>query len=104
MKKNCWEFKKCGRQPGGRHEDEKGKCLVPLMSMYDGINDGKNGGRVCWLISGSMCDGELQMAFSEKLKSCIGCDFYAAVSKEEGAGMSLTLHELENLLCRLKAE
>lgn len=104
MKKNCWEFKRCGKEPGGSHEHENGKCLVPLMSMYNGINDGHNGGRVCWLISGSLCGGEMQMAFSEKLKSCNTCDFYSTVTAEEGKNISMSLRALEDLLCRIKSE
>lgn len=104
MKKNCWEFKKCGKQPGGKNENVTGKCLVPLMSMYDGIHDGKNGGRVCWLVSGSMCSGEVQMAFSNKLKSCSTCDFYKKVCEEEGEEMALSLKALEDLVCRIKSE
>ncbi len=104
MKKNCWEFKGCGRQPGGKQENDKDKCLVPLLAMYDGINDGKNGGRVCWLIAGSACDGGLQTTFSHKLKSCVKCDFYKSVVEQEGANITLPLKVLEDLLCRMKPE
>ncbi len=43
-KLNCWEFKKCGREPGGAKIEE---CLAAKDSEIDGTNSGKKGGRVC---------------------------------------------------------
>jgi len=29
-KVNCWEFKKCEREPGGNRVDEEGECPAPM--------------------------------------------------------------------------
>jgi hypothetical protein len=54
------------------------------MTMYDGVNGGKNGGRVCWIITDSACDGDVQVTFHHKLETCAACDFYRTVKEEEG--------------------
>lgn len=43
-KPNCWEFSKCGREPGGVNAEELGVCLTSIHTQFDGINGGKNGG------------------------------------------------------------
>ncbi|MCI5207809.1 MAG: hypothetical protein D3910_03235, partial [Candidatus Electrothrix sp. ATG2] len=74
-KLNCWEYKKCGREPGGHNASELGVCPVPVASKGKGIHQGENGGRCCWVIAGSLCNGEQQGTFSQKYKSCHKCDF-----------------------------
>ena len=83
-KMNCWEFKKCGRQPGGDKVTEFGICPAAAEIKTDKINDGKNGGRACWVIAGTLCKGEIQGSFALKIKNCMTCDFYRQVMKEEG--------------------
>ena len=102
MKKNCWEFKNCGKQSGSKHSGEKGECITASMSMYDGINGGRNGGRVCWMIAGTVCDDERQDTFSHKVESCAKCDFYEAIREEEGANLDIPLEIVENILDRIK--
>ena len=57
---NCWEAKKCERQPGGAKVSELGVCPVTTTSKVNGVNGGKNGGRVCWAIAGTLCGGKVQ--------------------------------------------
>jgi hypothetical protein len=83
LKKNCWEFKKCGREPGGAHEREFGVCPAATEKRLDGIHNGKNGGRSCWVVAGTMCRGEVQGNFAQKYKTCLICDFYNKVKREE---------------------
>ncbi len=52
-KLNCWEFKKCGRQPQGPHVKDQGLCPASLEEGLDGVHDGVNAGRACWVITGS---------------------------------------------------
>lgn len=101
MKRNCWEFKGCGRQPGGDNEEE-GICPTALMTIYDGINEGKNGGRACWMIAGTRCEGRMQGTFAHKVQSCGQCDFYRSVADEEGEDLGMPLGILEELVGRLK--
>ncbi len=37
-KLNCWEFRKCGREPGGIKVHESGVCPAPLEIEVDGIH------------------------------------------------------------------
>jgi hypothetical protein len=81
---NCWEFKKCGREKAGLKKDTLGLCPTATEKELNGINAGKNGGRVCWAIAGSLCNGQVQGTFASKLKSCLNYNFYYLVRKEEG--------------------
>ncbi len=83
MKKNCWEVKHCGREPGGIHVNELGACPATLETKFDGMHGGKNAGRCCWIISGTFCEGKPQGTFARKLDSCEKCDFYKQVKREE---------------------
>jgi len=83
-KLNCWEFKKCGRESGGEKAEELGVCPATVDERTDGIHGGKKGGRCCWVITGTLCSGEVQGTFAKKHSNCKKCDFYALVDKEEG--------------------
>jgi hypothetical protein len=83
-KLNCWEFKKCGREPGGPKVSELGVCPVPLEHRTDSINGGKNGGRSCWAISNSLCGNKVQGNYLDKLTNCMACQFYKHMVREEG--------------------
>jgi hypothetical protein len=87
MKKNCWEVKRCGREPGGRNARELGICPAAVEGRTDGVNDGRNGGRACWVIAGTMCAGRVQGSFASKLGTCVGCEFFRVVSAEEGEAL-----------------
>lgn len=90
MKKNCWEHKKCGREVEGIKVGELGVCPVALEKKIDGIHGGKNGGRVCWVIAGSLCGGQVQGSFAKKFKNCQNCDFYKTVKEEEKGNFKLS--------------
>jgi len=82
-KKNCWEFKNCGRGPDGTNAEELGVCPAATEKRLDGIHGGKNGGRSCWVIAGTFCDGEVQGSFAGKYDCCQSCDFFKLVVQEE---------------------
>lgn len=84
-KKNCWDVKSCGRNPGGPKASELGVCPASTEKRTDGINGGSNGGRSCWALTGTLCGGKVQGSFATKLGNCMACDFYKSVSSEEGA-------------------
>lgn len=62
---NCWEFKKCGREAGGKNALELGVCPA-----YPDKGDS------CAIISGTFCGGKVQGSFAQKLGDCLKCDFY----------------------------
>ncbi|MBI5639351.1 MAG: hypothetical protein HZA17_02895 [Nitrospirae bacterium] len=97
MKQNCWEFKKCGRQPGGSHVDEFGICPATTEIRLDGVHEGKKAGRSCWILAGTLCKGEIQGTFAQKYKNCEICDFYKQVKQEEFPRFMLSAMLLKRL-------
>lgn len=80
---NCWEYKQCGREPGGIHVDELGICPASIDEMHNGINNGINGGRICWSIDGMTCAGIPRGSFFDTFEHCQQCEFYLLVQKQE---------------------
>jgi hypothetical protein len=84
MKKlNCWEFNKCGREPGGLHADEQGLCPATTEQRLNGVHGGKNAGRACWIVGMTLCNGKIQGSFAKKYDDCLECDFFLKVREEE---------------------
>ena len=96
-KLNCWEYKKCGRQTGGEKAKECGICIAVTQKITDGVNNGKNGGRCCWAVAGTLCGGPVQGTFAAKLDKCFDCEFYWYVNSEEGKNAK-PLNEILKLL------
>lgn len=80
---NCWEFMKCGREPGGLKANTSGICPAAADASFDGINSGVCAGRICWAVAGTFCNEKIQGTFAEKRKSCTACEFYKKVQTEE---------------------
>jgi hypothetical protein len=56
----CWEFQKCGKEK---------EC--PAYPSY---------GNSCWNVAGTLCRGEKQGEYTQKIQACRElCDFYAGV-------------------------
>jgi hypothetical protein len=81
---NCWEYKKCGRNPGGPKVAELGVCAAAVETRVNTFNHGSNGGRACWAVTGTLCGGAVQGTFATKLANCMQCEFYKLVAGEEG--------------------
>lgn len=94
---NCWEFKNCGREPNGSKVDELGICPSSTEKALDGVHGGKNAGRACWVVAGTMCKGKLQGTFAQKYNSCMECDFCKTVKKEEDANLVMSIVLLNKL-------
>lgn len=97
-KMNCWEFKKCGREPRGVKASELGVCAAATEASVSGCNNGKNGGRACWAIAGTLCGGTVQGSFAEKLGNCLKCEFYKLVGTDEG----LKFMNARDILAKIK--
>ena len=54
---NCWEFKKCGMD------------LTLECPAYP------TGGRICYMLAGTLCGGRPQGKYAEKSRDCMECDF-----------------------------
>ena len=80
---NCWEFRKCGRAPGGYRAKEFGVCPATTETRMNGIHGGTNGGRSCWAVAGTFCFGEVQGTFANEFKNCMDCEFFWLIHGEE---------------------
>jgi len=56
---------KCERQPGGAMVQELGICPGASSPHTE-----------CWLISGTLCNSEVQGTYAQKYESCLICDYY----------------------------
>ncbi len=80
-KLNCWQFKNCGREPGGVLADLMGECPVARAMKYDGLNDGVGAGRACWMVPDAAC--KVSERTRSRIDPCHTCDFYIRVLFEE---------------------
>lgn len=80
---NCWEYKKCGREPGGKNVRDMGVCPASTERSLDGIHRGDNAGRSCWIIAGTFCGGKVQGSYASKMNNCADCEFFKLVMYEE---------------------
>lgn len=104
-KLNCWEYKNCGREPFGKNVNIYGVCPAATEIKLHGIHDGVNAGRSCWAVAGTLCDGLVQGAFSQKYDSCKDCDFYKMVQDENYENFQVTtilLNKLRDTECGVK--
>ncbi len=96
-KQNCWEFHNCNREPGGSKVSELGVCPATTEEKLDGIHDGVNAGRSCWVVSGTYCQGDIQGLFAHKYSTCKDCDFYKKIQTENFNNFEVTLSLLSRL-------
>jgi len=96
-KKNCWEFMGCGRITGGAHEKDLGICPVYHEASLDKVHSGRNAGRACWVVAGTLCGGRIQGSFAQKYEKCELCAFYQKVRIEEGAKYHLAILLLKQM-------
>jgi hypothetical protein len=67
---------KCGREPEGEKVAELGICRAAADEFFNGINGGKNGGRICFAVAGTFSNDVVQCSRMEKLASCKDCSFF----------------------------
>lgn len=60
--RNCWIIKKCP-------PDRKKKC--PAWELQ--------AGKLCWFINGTICEGEVQKNWAEKMKICRRCEVLSSL-------------------------
>ena len=74
---------KCGRNHGEGSDARKLACPTFSEERLNGIHGGRNAGRACWVVSGTICAGEIQGLFVSKLGICVMCYFYKMVRLEK---------------------
>jgi len=62
---NCWEWKLCGREAGGRNAAKNGVC--PAYPDH---------GKHCARVAGTLCEEKVQGTYAAKLANCMRCGFY----------------------------
>jgi hypothetical protein len=83
-KLNCWEFMKCGKGPSGNGNSKAGICPVATETSANALNGGSNGGRICWIVSETCCNGKVKCSDLHRTSSCFSCEFRYKVTMEEG--------------------
>ena len=79
-KLNCWQFRNCGRGPGGLLVETLGLCPAATTMKFDGTNHGTAAGRYCWKIAkGTPSESGLRGCTG----LCRSCEFYTRVVVEE---------------------
>lgn len=84
MKINCWQFMKCGREPGGENTEKFGVCPVATKEIADGLNGGINAGRICWVVAENRCMCNTKSSHFHGKDYCFQCQFRYKVLMEEG--------------------
>ena len=79
---NCWEYQRCGREPGGLRSS-RGVCPAAISDSLDGVHHGSSGGRSCWVVTDTLCGGRTSGAHAEKQCECRKCSFMKRVEVEE---------------------
>ncbi len=86
---NCWEFKRCGREPGGAMATKHGVCPAAEFEDAHGYLGGTNGGCACAFITGTFCEEIVQGTYRDKSKDCWDCEFYRRLREEHGGAFSM---------------
>ncbi len=95
-KLNCWDYQGCGRGPDASRPDKPITCPAGRATALDGCNGGTAGGRACWSIPGTMCEGAPRGTWEQKRTECTKCAFFRRVEVEEG----LAYESAEDILSR----
>jgi CheY-like chemotaxis protein len=82
-KLNCWEFHGCDVEPLSDYVIDYRVCAATWTEELHGVHGGKNAGRACWAVVGSMSCGDRENICLHAV-TCEECDFYKAVMEEEG--------------------
>jgi len=77
---NCWEFMNCDRGP----KSKDNPCPVAREITANGLNNGINGGRLCWVIIDSLDLRNIKCSERHDSSSCFVCEFRYRVLTEEG--------------------
>jgi len=74
----------CRKNVSGFTPDEFGVCPAVTCKTLNGVHGGMNGGRACWMVTGTMCGNKIQGSYQYKVENCIQCIFFLNVKIEEG--------------------
>ena len=76
-----------------------GVCPAAVDVAADGLNSGTNAGRICWAVSGHFSDrGTVCCSSAKELVTCMACEFFQRVLREEGIHRIVLLKPLNRLV------
>ncbi|MBF0368633.1 MAG: hypothetical protein HQL52_04170 [Magnetococcales bacterium] len=78
-KANCWEITECGKEFA---------CIAGTDTRYDGLLGGKNGGRFCAFIEGTLCKDGVPLTSEKKLEKCLNCKIYYEIINDNFPSIS----------------
>ncbi|MBC8413853.1 MAG: hypothetical protein ISR96_05485 [Nitrospira sp.] len=81
---NCWEYMNCGHGPGNSNSTKSGICPVATDKKAAGLNDGINGGRICWIIAEDSPSDAIKCSELHHKSSCFSCEFRYKVTVDAG--------------------
>ncbi len=84
---NCWEVKGCGFE---RTKPGQPVCPAVTCEIADGFLGGKNGGRACSFIPGTLCDGAGLCSVEDKAEHCTQCRFFRDLKENYRAVFNVT--------------
>lgn len=102
-KRNCWQFKGCRKEVRGESAEGWKPCPASTDCRLDGVHGGRNAGRCCWVVNGTMCDGTVQSFPAEKRACCGSCPFLELVRREQGTQFLLKDEHLRLMLSQRDA-
>ncbi len=85
-KLNCWEWKQCGREPGGVNVASLGICPASTEMKMNGVHGGKNGGRTCWIVKLPHYVKENYKVILEKSMKSVGFAIFTIKSNKRKGG------------------
>lgn len=97
QKRNCWQVMNCGREEGGQRAGRNGACPASIETRLHAIHGGRNAGRACWTVDGTLCRDGRPDDITMKTSFCRTCDFYRILLREEQPHLIVsdeTLHML----------
>ncbi len=74
----------CRKNVSGFTSDEFGVCPAVTCKALNGVHGGINGGRACWMVTGTMCGDKIQGSYQYKAENCSQCEFFLLVKMQEG--------------------
>lgn len=75
---------KCGKGPSENGNSKSSICPIATNTSAHALNGGINGGRICWIIAETCCNGEIKCSDLHRKDSCFQCEFRYKVTAVEG--------------------
>ena len=79
----CWQHKECS-------PEVRSKCIAYVTRQ----------GHLCWFLTGTMCEGQRQNTWADKLRLCINCSFMQRLLSPHAAENGLINASRSDFTCK----